>query len=70
MTLLTTQPIRTITIGVDTHSLMHHAAAVDQDGRFLGDERFPADLDGYRQLLDWGASFGIINVFGIECTGS
>jgi transposase len=44
--------------------------AVDQDGRFLGDERFAANLDGYRQLLDWAAGLGIINVFGIECTGS
>jgi transposase len=70
MTLVTTQPTRTITIGVDTHSLVHQAAAIDQDGRMLGNERFPADLEGYRQLLDWAASFGIIIVFGIECTGS
>ncbi|WP_427118204.1 IS110 family transposase [Pseudarthrobacter scleromae] len=70
MTLTTTHPIRAVTIGVDTHQLVHHAAAVDQDGRMLGDRAFPADRDGYQQLLDWAASFGIINAFGVECTGS
>jgi transposase len=70
MTLTTTEPIRAVTIGVDTHSLVHHAAAVDQDGRMLGHQEFPADLDGYRKLLDWATGFGIINAFGIECTGS
>ncbi|MDQ1059844.1 transposase [Arthrobacter globiformis] len=36
----------------------------------LGDRQFPADHAGYQQLLDWAASFGIINTFGVECTGS
>lgn len=70
MTLTTTQPIRAVTIGVDTHQLVHHAAAVDQDGRMLGDRKFPSSRDGYQQLLEWAASFGIIKAFGIECTGS
>ena len=70
MTLTTTHPIRAVTIGVDTHQLVHHAAAVDQDGRMLGDRKFASGLDGYRELLDWASSFGIINAFGIECTGS
>lgn len=70
MTLTTTHPIRAVTIGVDTHQLVHHAAALDQDGRMLGDRKFAAGLDGYRELLDWAANFGIINAFGVECTGS
>ncbi|SEQ15254.1 Transposase [Arthrobacter sp. OV608] len=36
----------------------------------LGDREFPADRNGYQELLDWAASFGIINAFGVECTGS
>lgn len=70
MTLTTTHPVRAVTIGVDTHQLVHHAAAVDQDGRMLGDREFLSNRAGYQQLLDWAASFGIINAFGIECTGS
>ncbi|MDQ1594435.1 MAG: transposase [Arthrobacter pascens] len=70
MTLTTTHPVRAVTIGVDTHQLVHHAVALDQDGRMLGDGKFPAGQDGYRELLEWAASFGIINAFGIECTGS
>lgn len=70
MTLIRTHSIRAVTIGVDTHPLVHHAAAVDQDGRMLGDRAFPSSRDGYQQLLDWAAGFGIINAFGIECTGS
>lgn len=37
MTHTTTEPVKAVTIGVDTHSLVHHAAAIDQDGRKLGD---------------------------------
>ena len=31
--------------------------------------RIPLGWCGYQQLLDWAASFGIINAFGVECTG-
>lgn len=40
MTLTTTQPVRAITIGVDTHSLVHHAAVLDSLGHLLGNRRF------------------------------
>jgi transposase len=66
----TTRPVTTVTVGVDTHSQVHHAAALDQHGAFLGDRQFTTDLTGYQQLLDWAANFGIINVVGVECTGS
>jgi hypothetical protein len=29
--------------GVDTHGPSHHAAVIDQQGRLLGDQEFPAD---------------------------
>lgn len=64
MTLTTTHPVKAVTIGVDTHQLVHHAAALDQDGRMLGAREFPANRNGYQTLLDWAASFGV------ECTGS
>ena len=51
MTLTTTQPIRAVTIGVDTHQLVHNAAALDQDGRMLGAGEFSADRSGYQKVL-------------------
>jgi transposase len=44
---------RVVIGGVDTHGRTHHAAAIDQQGRLLGDREFPADSGGYRQLLGW-----------------
>jgi transposase len=43
---------------------------LDQNGTLLGDRQFTTDLAGYQQLLDWAASYGIINTVGVECTGS
>lgn len=70
MTLVTKRPTRAVTIGVDTHSLVHHAAALDANGQMLGDRRFSTDLVGYQQLLDWADGFGTISAVGVECTGS
>ncbi|WP_235830852.1 IS110 family transposase [Arthrobacter cheniae] len=70
MTTMMEQPVRTITVGVDTHSKVHHAAVLDERGAMLGERRFTTDAHGYQELLDWVASFGIINTVGIECTGS
>ncbi|MBL7261934.1 IS110 family transposase [Paractinoplanes lichenicola] len=56
--------------GVDTHADTHTAAAVDTTGRLLGHQQFPTDPDGYRQLLDWLASFGRVRQVGVEGTGS
>lgn len=74
MTLATTettaQSVTAVTIGVDTHSQLHHAAVLDQHGQLLGDRQFTTDLTGYQDLLDWAASYGIINAAGVECTGS
>jgi len=40
-----------VTAGVDTHAQAHRAAALDQYGRLLGSQEFPATARGYRQLL-------------------
>jgi transposase len=63
-----TQPIG-VTGGIDTHSDTHYAAALDDVGRLLGTREFQADPTGYRQLLDWLASFGPVTRIGVEGTG-
>ena len=70
---MTTIPILTQTIitgGVDTHKDTHHAVVLDDAGGRIADQQFPASTAGYRQLLDWMASFGVIDRVGIESTGS
>jgi transposase len=49
---------RPVTGGVDTHADVHVAAAVDQVGRVLGTQAFPADAAGYRAALAWMSSQG------------
>ncbi|WP_406340056.1 transposase [Streptomyces sp. NBC_01620] len=39
-------------------------------GAALDGRSFPATADGYRQLLDWARSFGVLRRAGVECTGS
>lgn len=60
----------TVVGGVDTHSDTHTVAALDGLGRLLGHETFPATRAGYRQLLTWLATFGTIELVGVEGTGS
>lgn len=47
MTTMTELDVR-VTGGVDTHKDTHVAAALDQQGRLLGTETFPATSAGYR----------------------
>jgi hypothetical protein len=47
---------RVVIGGVATHGRTHHAAAIDQQGRLLGDQEFPADRGGDRQLLAGSAA--------------
>ena len=61
---------RPVTGGVDTHGNTHHAAAVDQTGRVLGDQQFPATAAGYRALLAWLRSQGRVVKVGVEGTGT
>jgi transposase len=61
---------RSITGGVDTHLDVHVAAALDERGTLLGVESFETSTRGYRKLLAWLASFGHLELVGIEGTGS
>jgi transposase len=61
---------RVVTVGVDTHSDIHHAAVIDEIGRPLADAGFPTTPAGYRRLLVWAAGHGDIQAFGVEGTGS
>lgn len=56
--------------GVDTHKNTHYAAAVDDQGRFLGHHEFPANDHGYQQLLTWLLEHGDLVAIGVESTGS
>jgi transposase len=61
---------RVVTVGVDTHSDVHHAAVIDEIGRPLADAGFPTTPDGYRRLLAWAGEHGAIAAFGVEGTGA
>ena len=56
--------------GVDTHKRTHYAAAVDDRGRLLGHREFPANDDGYQDLLEWMRGRGDVVAIGVESTGS
>src|SRR5438876_7559365 len=59
-----------VTGGVDTHADVHVAAVVDQVGRVLGTQAFPADAAGYRAALAWMRGHGELVRVGVEGTGS
>jgi len=42
-----------VTIGVDPHKASHTAAALDEHGRLLDQQRVPATHAGYQRLLEW-----------------
>jgi transposase len=69
MTTMTPAP-GTVTGGVDTHSDVHVAAAVDHLGGVLGSAQFRTTPAGYRKLLVWLQSFGPLHKVGVEGTGS
>ncbi|MFZ3494803.1 IS110 family transposase [Streptomyces sp. 5.8] len=59
-----------VLLGVDTHKDVHAAAVITVLGAALDGRSFPATADGYRQLIDWARSFGVLRRAGVECTGS
>jgi transposase len=61
---------RAITGGVDAHSGVHVAAALDSVGGLPGTREFPASAAGYVGLLDWLGGFGDLALAGVEGTGS
>jgi transposase len=56
--------------GVDTHKHTHYAAAIDDQGRLLGHQEFPANDAGYQSLLTWMHGQGDLEAIGVESTGS
>jgi transposase len=60
--------------GVDTHKDTHTAAAIDERGRLLGCEQFPATPRGYQDLLAWlrghAGENGRLLLVGVEGTGA
>jgi transposase len=59
-----------VILGVDTHKDIHVAAVVTTLGAQLADATFPTTTVGYRQLLTWARSFGVLHRAGVEGTGS
>lgn len=66
---MATEPV-TVIGGVDTHKHTHYAAVLDELGRLLGHQEFPATDRGYRELLAWMTAHGQISAIGVESTGS
>lgn len=56
--------------GVDCHLETHHAVAIDGQGRYLGDQAFPVNSQGYHALLSWLQHFGELRSVGVESTAS
>jgi transposase len=56
--------------GVDTHQDTHTAAMIDQVGRVLGTQQFPATTAGYAALLAWMRGHGRLGRVGVEGTGA
>ena len=59
-----------VTVGVDTHLDQHVAAVVDQTGRPLATQGFPASTRGYVALVTWAEGFGPVERIGVEGTGT
>ena len=63
-------PTAPVTVGVDTHLDLHVAAVLDQTGRLLATQGFPASTRGYVALVTWAERFGPVQRVGIEGTGT
>ena len=63
-------PAPPVTVGVDTHLDLHVAAVVDQTGRLLGTQDFPASTRGDVALVTWAEHFGPLERIGVEGTGT
>jgi transposase len=61
---------RVVCGGVDTHVDFHVAAVLNHIGGLLDVESFETTEAGYRKLLDWLESFGVVMRIGVEGTGS
>jgi hypothetical protein len=70
MTTLAHDGPRAVIGGVDTHKDPHVAAVIDDLGRILGVQTFPATRRGYCRLLGWLQSHGELSAVGVEGCGS
>lgn len=61
---------RRVIVGVDTHAARHCAAVLDSGGRLLATREFDACGRGYRALLSWVRTFGVVQAAGVEGTGA
>jgi transposase len=59
-----------IILGVDTHKDAHVAAVITILGVLVATATFPTTTVGYRELLAWARSFGLVHRAGVEGTGS
>ena len=59
-----------VVVGVDTHTDTHSAVAIDTLGRRLDSIEVPADVGGYRLLLEWARPLGDLSCVGVEGTGA
>jgi transposase len=59
-----------IILGVDTHKDTHVAALITTLGVQVAEAAFPTTTAGYRQLLAWARTFGVLRRAGVEGTGS
>ena len=59
-----------VVLGVDTHKDIHVAAVVTTLGAQVADATFRTTAAGYRQMLAWARSYGVLDRAGVEGTGS
>ena len=59
-----------IILGVDTHLDIHVGVVIDTAGRLLGTLSVGTHNEGYKQLLCWAQTFGLLRRAGVEGTGS
>ena len=64
------RPTEEIILGVDTHKDAHVAAVITILGVPVATATFPTTTAGYRELLAWARSFGVLCRAGVEGTGS
>ena len=59
-----------IILGVDTHLDIHVGVVIDTAGRLLGTLSVGTHNEGYKQLLCWAQTYGLLRRTGVEGTGS
>lgn len=64
------RPAETIVLGVDTHKDSHVASVITVLGVLVATATFSTTTVGYRELLVWARSFGVLCRAGVEGTGS